>query len=121
MKATVLLAISLAAAATSAVGAGRMPEGKQAYQACAACHSVAPGATGLGPSLFGVAGRKAGSAPGFNYSRAMKDSNLTWTAQNLDAYLADPQKLVPGNHMPYSGMPDSQMRTALIDYLETLH
>jgi cytochrome c len=51
----------------------------------------------------------------------MKNSNLSWTPQTLDAYLADPQKLVPGNHMPYSGMPDAQERAALIAYLQSLH
>jgi cytochrome c len=120
MRAT-LIAISLTAAAGSALAAGDPAQGKQAYQACAACHSVTQGTTGVGPSLFGVVGRKAGSAPGFNYSRAMKGSNLTWTEQNLDAYIADPQKAVPGTHMPYSGMPDAQLRGALIAYLETLH
>ena len=51
----------------------------------------------------------------------MKKSNLTWTAQNLDAYIADPQQKVPGNHMPYSGMSDAQERAALIAYLQSLH
>jgi cytochrome c len=118
---TLILAISLAAAATSALAAGDPAQGKQAYQACAACHSVTQGATGVGPSLFGVVGRKAGSAPGFNYSQAMKDSNLTWTEKTLDAYVANPQKAMPGNHMPYPGMPDAKLRSALIAYLETLH
>jgi cytochrome c len=118
---TLILAVSLAAAAPSALAAGDPAQGKQAYQACAACHSVTQGTTGVGPSLFGVVGRKAGSAPGFNYSRAMKDSNLTWNDQTLDTYIADPQKAVPGNHMPYSGMPDAGLRAALIAYLDTLH
>jgi cytochrome c2 len=116
-----ILAISLTAAASAALAAGDPAQGKQAYQACAACHSVTQGTTGVGPSLFGVVGRKAGSAPGFNYSQALKASNLTWTAQNLDGYIADPQKKIPGNHMPYAGMSDAQLRGALIAYLETLH
>ena len=115
------LIVALLLIPTAALAAGDPAQGKQAYQACAACHSTAQSTTGVGPSLFGVVGRKAGSAPGFNYSQAMKDSNLTWTAKNLDAYIANPQKAVPGNHMPYPGMPDAQMRAALIAYLSTLH
>src|SRR5882762_10320619 len=116
-----ILAISLTAAANAALAAGDPAKGKQAYQACAACHAVTQGTTGVGPSLFGIVGRKAGSASGFNYSRAMKDSNLSWTEKSLDAYIANPQKAVPGNTMPYPGMPDAQLRSALIAYLETLH
>lgn len=101
--------------------AGDPAQGQKAFQACAACHSPAQGTNGLGPSLFGVVGRKAGSAPGFNYSRAMKDSNRSWTAQNLDAFIADPQKAVPGNHMPFSGLPDTQLRADLVAYLQSLH
>ena len=103
------------------LAAGDPAQGEKAFSACAACHSTANGANGLGPSLFGVVGRKAGSVPGFNYSRAMKDSNRTWSAQNLDAYLADPQKAMPGNHMPYSGLPDAQLRADLVAYLASLH
>jgi len=116
-----ILAISLAAAASPALAAGDPAQGKQAYQACAGCHSVAPGAAGAGPSLFGVVGRKAGSGSGFNYSRALKDSNRSWNAQTLDAYIANPQKAIPGTSMAYPGMPDPELRAALIAYLNTLH
>jgi cytochrome c len=115
-----MLALSLALG-TSAALAQDAAQGQTAFQACAACHSTAKGVNGLGPSLFGVVDSKAGSAPGFTYSRAMKSSNLTWTAQNLDAYITNPQKAVPGNHMPYSGMADAQERVALIAYLQSLH
>ena len=115
------LALLLTGAATAACAAADPTQGQKAFQTCAACHSPAPNANGVGPSLYGIVGRKAGSVPGFVYSRAMKNSNLSWTAQTLDAYLADPQKLVPGNHMPYSGMPDAQERAALIAYLQSLH
>lgn len=95
--------------------------GQKAFQACAACHSTAPGVNGVGPSLAGIVGRKAGSLPGFNYSRAMKASNITWDEASLDAYVANPQQKVPGNHMPYAGMSDAQQRAALIAFLKAQH
>jgi cytochrome c len=116
-----MIALSLAGATSAAFAATDPAQGQKAFHNCAACHSPAQGANSVGPSLFGIVGRKAGSVPGFAYSRAMKTSNLSWTAQNLDAYIADPQKLVPGNHMAYSGMPDAQERAALIAYLQSLH
>jgi cytochrome c len=116
-----MIALSLAGATSAAFAAADPAQGQKAFRNCAACHSPAQGTNSIGPSLFGIVGRKAGSVPGFAYSRAMKNSNLSWTAQNLDAYIADPQKLVPGNHMPYSGMRDAQERAALIAYLQSLH
>ena len=94
--------------------------GKQAYQECIACHSVKSGENGVGPSLAGIFGAKAGEVPGFRFSGPMKRSGLTWDAATLDKYLENPQALVPGSRMPYSGMADAEKRAALIKYLETL-
>jgi len=74
----------------------------------------------MGPNLFGVVGRKAGTFPGFAYSGAMKSAGFVWTVPKLDAYLADPQKVVPGNNMPMAGMSDSQQRADIAAYLATL-
>jgi cytochrome c len=93
--------------------------GKTAYAACSACHAT-DGSNGAGPGLRGIIGRKAGSLEGFRYSRAMKAAAITWDAASLDAYLADPQKSVPGNVMPFSGIPDARQRADLIAYLATL-
>jgi cytochrome c len=90
-----------------------------AFAPCAACHSV-DGASGLGPSLKGVMGRKAGAASGFTFSPAMKRSGITWDDKTLDAFLADPQKAVPGNTMPFPGVPDASQRTEIIKYLNTV-
>ena len=54
----------------------------------------------------------------FRYSPALKRSGITWTPQTLDAFLADPQKVVPANRMPYAGMPDARDRADLIAYLQ---
>ncbi|MCK8787557.1 c-type cytochrome [Roseomonas sp. NAR14] len=75
--------------------------GKVLFQRqCAACHQVATPRNGVGPSLLGVTNRPAGTAEGFGYSPALKGSGLTWTAENLDAYLANPGGRVPGTRMP---------------------
>ncbi|MCM3878644.1 MAG: c-type cytochrome [Vicinamibacterales bacterium] len=119
--AAIVLAVATPCAMAAAPSPSDVAQGKQAYAACAVCHSVAPGSNGMGPTLFGVVGQAASSVPGFNYSSALKNSKLTWTPQNLDAFVANPQQLVPGNTMPYSGMADAQQRAALVAYLQTLH
>lgn len=91
--------------------------GEQAFAMCTACHSRDAGAPQrMGPNLRGVAGRKAGSNPGFDYSPALKASNITWDAAQLDAYLAAPAKHVPGTRMVIA-VPDPARRQALIEYL----
>jgi cytochrome c len=89
-----------------------------AFVECAACHST-DGTNALGPTLKGVVGRQSASVPNFAYSNAMKRAQVQWTAAELDKYIADPQGVVPGNAMPYAGMPDPAQRKALIDYLST--
>ena len=93
--------------------------GKAVFAQCAACHSV-DGSNGVGPSLQGVVGRKVATFPGFRFSRAMKAAGTTWDATMLDGYIADPQKALPGNVMPFSGIPDAKLRADLIAYLKTL-
>jgi len=90
-----------------------------AYAACAACHS-SDGTNGLGPSLKGVVGRKAGSAAGFRYSPAMKKTATTWDEKSLDNFLADTQKAIPGNTMPFPGVPDAAQRAEIIAYLKSV-
>jgi len=108
--------LSLVGMSVSAQGAGA---GKQLFAQCSVCHST-DGTNGMGPSLQGIVGRKAGSFPGFRYSRAMKGSSTIWASETLDAYLADPQKAIPGNVMPFSGLADAKQRADLIAYLNTL-
>jgi leucyl-tRNA synthetase len=68
----------------------------------------------------GITGRRSGTVPGFRYSRAMKSANITWSETVLDRYLADPQAVVPGNIMPFSGVADGVERAKIISYLMTL-
>ena len=91
--------------------------GRQVFKKCQACHSLEPGKTILGPSLAGIVDRKSGAEPNFNYSPAMKQAALTWDAATLDTYLTDPQKLVPGNRMPFPGLKTDQDRKDVIAFL----
>ena len=85
-------------------------------QRCQVCHSVdVTKPAGVGPNLRGVVGRKAATAT-FNYSAAMKQSNITWTQANLDRYLAAPTKIVPGTRMVIA-VSDATQRSAIIKYL----
>lgn len=121
-----LTTLAWLAASPGASGAGKPdgsapnPEqGRKVYDSCLACHSAAP--TGpMGPDLRGVMGRRAGEVPGFRYSRALKNSRIVWNETTLGAFLADPQSAVPGNLMPYPGLPDEAARRDLIAFLKTM-
>jgi cytochrome c len=110
------LALAIASSLAHAQDAGA---GKAVFAQCAVCHSI-DGSNGVGPSLQGIVGRRSGSFPGFRYSRAMKGAGQVWDARSLDAYITDPQKVVPGNVMPFSGLGDAKQRSDLIAYLQTL-
>ena len=112
-----LAAWALAGAAGAAHADGDAARGEQRFVECAACHTLQQGVNNVGPSLYGVLGRKAGEIADFRYSAAMKRSGITWTAQKLDSFIADPQKEVPGNRMPFAGMPDAGARADLLAYL----
>jgi cytochrome c len=112
--AAVLTTLLLTGAARADGDAAR---GEARFQDCAACHKLEAGANSVGPSLHGIFTRKAGELPDFRYSPALKRSGIVWTPQTLDAFLTNPQALVPGNRMPYAGMADASNRADLIAYL----
>ncbi|MGO9392588.1 c-type cytochrome [Rhodoblastus sp.] len=122
MKFVIVSAIALASLsfASAASAAGDADAGKKVFNKCAVCHTAVAGKNGLGPSLFGVVGRPSASAPGFNYSDAMKGAGKTWDDATLDAYLADPKAVVPGNKMAFAGLPKPEDRANVIAYLATL-
>jgi cytochrome c len=114
----VLMAAATLATAGMARADGDAARGEKKFEECAACHKIERSEDSVGPSLHGMFGRKAGTLADFRYSPALKRSGITWSAQTLDAYLADPQKAVPGNRMPYAGLTDAGARADLIAYLQ---
>ncbi len=115
-----LVAAFFALQASSMAHADDAADGKSAFAVCSTCHSI-NGGKGLGPPLNGVIGRKAGSAPGFNYSPAMRRAEIVWDETALNAFIENPQRAVVGNRMPFPGLPDASKRARIIDYLKTLN
>jgi cytochrome c len=112
---------ALTAAAFCAGAALAQPAPPADFAVCSACHeSTAKAAPSVGPNLFNVGGRKAGTAPDFDYSDALKNSGITWSADTLSAFILDPAKAVPGNKMDYGGATDAAAAKALADYLMSL-
>lgn len=89
--------------------------------ACRTCHSMREGDHRLGPSLAGVVGRKAGSIEGYGFSSAMQQSGVVWDEATLDAFIANPDKVVHGNAMkPYGGIDDPAQRKEIVAYLKSI-
>ncbi len=95
------------------------PDGAALFtQQCGACHSLNPAETRQGPTLAGVYGRKPGSVPGFQYSPGFTKVDFpAWDDAHLDAYLANPQAVIPGAIMPYR-QGKAPVRQAIIGYLK---
>jgi cytochrome c len=89
---------------------------------CRECHSFIKDDNRLGPSLYGVVGRKAGVEPGYGFTQSLKDSGVTWDEATLDKWIADPGAVIPGNGMspPYGGVADAKVRARIIAFLKTL-
>ena len=114
-----VLTIAASLAAAEAPPRGDPAHGKEIYGACLYCHAI--DANRVGPLHRGLFGRRAGSVPGFAYSKAMKRAGargLIWNEKTLDAYLTNPQGLVPGTKMLFGGIADGQTRADLIAYLK---
>ena len=111
-----LAAASLAALVSPALAAGDAGAGRALYQArCTACHSL--DYNGVGPAHRGVFGRAAAQAPGFAYSDALKSARVIWNEDTLDRWLADPEKVAPGQRMGVN-VPEAKDRADLIAYLK---
>jgi cytochrome c len=119
-KLTLLIAAG-ALFGASLAGIAQAADGKRGAdvfeEQCAECHSLKPGKAKKGPSLFGLVGRGAASLSEYDYSEAMRHSELTWTPEKIEAYLIYPRKMVPGTKMKYDGLADARARADLIQYL----
>lgn len=115
--ATVLFALLT----NTANAAGDPERGARGFQACMICHSVNAGEHSTGPSLANLMSRKAGTAEGFpHYSKALKDTNIIWNESNLDQWLNDPRRFIPGTSMAVKGIKDAQERADVIAYLKAV-
>ncbi len=101
---------------------GQDPEaGKIVFKSiCNLCHEAIEGKNRVGPSLYGVVGRRAGGMPDFTYSPVLKGSGITWNEEMLDKWIGGPQSVVPGTRMTYGGLKDDKKRHDVIAYLKTL-
>jgi cytochrome c len=118
---TGIAGLLLAASTTAALAADPAAGEKIFKTQCSICHAVAAGQNRIGPTLFGVVGRRAGSVPGFNYTADHKKLDISWDAAILDKYLANPRAMVPDTSMIYAGLKNDAERADLVAYLETLH
>jgi len=117
----IILAVLLSAARMVPAFAADPQAGEHVFKTqCMICHSPVAGRNMVGPSLFCVVGRPAGSIPNFHYSAANRGSGLTWDDGTLDRYLVAPRGVVPGTLMTYAGLKDDAQRADLIAYLGTL-
>jgi cytochrome c len=121
MKGDFLVAIGLLLAleAQALAANGNPIQGQRVFGVCVACHSLQPDQNLTGPSLAHLWNRKAGSLASFSrYSSAMKSASVEWNDKTLDEWIADPQRVIPGNQMTFAGIKDAKQRVDLIAFLK---
>jgi cytochrome c len=110
---------ALVAAMAATASAADLDNGKSIFNKCRACHQIGETAKNMvGPELNGLFGRKAGSAPGFNYSEANKGSGITWDEPTFREYIKNPKAKIPNTKMVFAGLSDDQDIDDLIAYLK---
>ncbi len=107
-----------ALASHQALAGADLAKGEKLFKRCKTCHSLEEGKKKVGPSLFGLFGRTAGSVEGYKYSKAMKESGIVWDEETLDAFLTKPKDLVPKTKMNFPGFKNEQDRIDIIAYLK---
>ena len=94
-------------------------QGRRLYLQCRACHSLEEGGLNkVGPNLYGMFGQPAGEVEDFVYSDALMESDIVWTPETLDDWLARPSEFLPGNRMVFVGIRRPTDRASLIAYLQ---
>ena len=121
MQLTTIALAALAISTTTASAEGDAAAGETVFKKCQACHTLAEGgANKVGPNLWGVMGSTAGARDtGFKFSKAVVDSGIVWTDENLDQYLADPRGFIKGNRMAFAGIRKEEDRANVIAYLKS--
>ena len=93
-------------------------EGEKVFKKCAACHSIAEGGKNkIGPALWGVLGRQAGSLPDYKYSKAMAAYGKKWSFEEMNGFLIKPKDWIKGTKMSYAGLKSEKERAAVILYM----
>ncbi|SHH26307.1 c-type cytochrome [Cognatishimia maritima] len=95
-------------------------KGEKVFGKCKACHKLEDGANGTGPHLFNVVDRAVGAEDGYAYSGSLVAVAETWSAENLDGFLASPKGFAPGTKMGFGGLKKAEDRANLIAYLATI-
>lgn len=114
-----IAAAALIATSTSAGLAQDVEKGGGVFHICMACHAIGPGATNrVGPELNGLDGRKTGTAPGYNYSDANKNSGITWNEATFKEYIKDPRAKIPGTKMIFAGIKNEKQVDDLWAYIK---
>ena len=114
-----IAATALIATSTGASLAQDVEKGANVFRNCMACHAIGPGAANkIGPELNGLDGRKAGTAAGYNYSDANKNSGITWDEATFKDYIKDPRAKIPGTKMIFPGVKNENQVNDLWAYLK---
>lgn len=96
-------------------------QGKRLFLQCQACHAIIPdAATKVGPNLYDIFEKKAGTSNDYGYSQAMAQSDIVWTEDNLDAFIAGPSTFIPGTSMGFSGVISPEQRHNLVAFLKSV-
>ncbi len=103
-----------------AQGTGDAAKGAEVFHRCMMCHAAEKDAGNrLGPNLFGVYGRKAGTLAGYSFSDKLKAADIVWNDETLKTWVMGPQKMVPGTRMTFVGLPNENDAEDVVAYLKT--
>ncbi len=118
IRALGLAMVLIVGTAGAAMAAGDVDKGAKLYKRCKACHTLDEGGKNkVGPNLFGIFGREAGTLEGFKFSKAMKASDVVWDEATLDPFLTKPKKFIPKTKMGFPGLRKEGQRADVIAYL----
>ena len=114
-----LLAGVIVVASSAGAWAQDVAAGETSFKKCLPCHRIGEGAKNLvGPELNGLEGRKSGSAEGYSYTEANKNSGITWDEAVFKEYITNPRTKIPGTKMVFAGISSENERNNLWAYLK---